>query len=310
MILTVRAAIENEILSKITLLLESKHLYQSVVVDFAKASEDPLGLPKQLRPIVTGGTFPENEDGLIRDYAVKPWRFEPEVHGWEHRFGGLSSIGDSNKLPSLTLRPIKINCDHCDAILPAHNAGFRELLFLTSELTVKQQTETMDSAQIVQIFCFPFQCQSCRGEPIVFMVRREGLKLTVVGRSHFEKVQTPPFIPKQEREYYTDAVIAFRAGRTLAALFYLRTMIEQYFRRVLKISEKLSGDELGDRYAGLLADDFPRRFKSLRTVYEELSVKIHSANKDEQQYHQSLSDIEKHFDLLRHFPLKEATKQQ
>jgi hypothetical protein len=308
MSVTVLEAIEDEILSKITLLLESKHLYQSVVVDFTEASEHPL--LKQPQPVLIGARFPEDKDGLIRDYVIKPWRFEPEIHGWgAHHYRHLPSTGDTDALPSLTLRPIKINCDHCDATLPPHNAGFKELLFLTSQLTLSK-TETIDSGRIVQVFCFPFQCQSCRGEPVVFMVRRRGLKLTVVGRSHFEKVRTPSFIPKQEQEYYSDAVIAFRTGRTLAALFYLRTMIEQYFRRVLEVSEKLSGDELGERYAALLTDDFPRRFKSLRTVYEELSVKIHSANKDEQQYQQSFSDIQKHFDLLQHFPLKEAPRQQ
>jgi hypothetical protein len=315
MTLSTGEAIENEILSKVVSLLESKHLYQSVVVDFSEASRAPLQKGNPPQPILTGSTFPVDPDArgrLIREYVTKPWRFEPEVHGWSGRFGGSHSSlsGKSAELPSLTLRPIRINCDHCDAILPAHNSGFKSLLFPISELTLKEQSEATGSDQIVQVFCFPFQCQACRGEPIVFMVRRIAMKLTVVGRSYFEKVQAPRFIPKQEAEYYSDAIIAFRAGRTLAALFYLRTLIEQYFRRVLAISEKLSGEDLGDRYATLLNDEFPRSSKTLKTVYQELSVKIHSAEKDEQQYQRSLGDIEKHFDLLRHFPLKEAPRKE
>ena len=42
-------------------------------------------------------------------------------------------------------------------------------------------------------------------------------------------------------------------------------------------------------------------------IYEELSIKIHSFDEDEEQFKVSLSDIEKHFRLLQDLPLKETT---
>ena len=50
-----------------------------------------------------------------------------------------------------------------------------------------------------------------------------------------EQVILPSFIPKHEKHLFRDAVIAYQAGKFLAAVFYLRTFIEQFARRVAGI---------------------------------------------------------------------------
>lgn len=200
------------------------------------------------------------------------------------------------------LNTIAIDCTHCDATRPPHNSGFKGQKVHFEDLCweIKRKGKTVKC----QTFMFPYQCQACKGEPLVFLVRREGMKLTLVGRNHFELPNVPKTIPKEETKFLGEATIAFNTGSPLAGLFLLRTTVEQYMRRVTGITEKLSGDDLADRYATLLADDFPKsRYPSLKSVYDELSACIHAADANEAQFLKSRADIEKHFDLLKHFPL-------
>jgi hypothetical protein len=86
------------------------------------------------------------------------------------------------------------------------------------------------SSVAVQIFFLAYECQSCKSFPEVFMIRREKMKLTPSGRTPIEKVEIPKFIPKAQREFFSDAIIAFNSGQILAGKFLLRTFVEQYVR--------------------------------------------------------------------------------
>jgi hypothetical protein len=175
----------------------------------------------------------------------------------------------------------------------AHNPVFLENNYDPYQIHPAQQNKA------IQIFAFPYQCQNCKKEPLVFMVRREGLKLIIVGRSRFEKPQIPTYIPKQEIAFFRDSIISFQTGRTLAAIFYLRTFLEQYLRRATKADGKTSGEKLADKYLKTLPEDFPSRFKNIREIYEKLSDCIHSAANDDKAYEQSKSAVEQHFRVLQ-----------
>jgi len=126
-----------------------------------------------------------------------------------------------------------------------------------------------------------------------------------VGRNHIEDIEIPKYLPKNESKYYRDAVIAYNTGNILAGLFYLRTLIEQYMRRITNNTDKkITGEDLADEYAKLLDDEFPKKFKTLKKIYEELCVPLHGAQDDSEQFEKSNQDILKHFDALRLFPLK------
>ena len=152
------------------------------------------------------------------------------------------------------------------------------------------------------IYVLTYQCQSCLSEPITFLIKYFNNKITICGRSQFEKVKNPKYIPDQEESYYSNAIIAFNAGRTLAALYYLRAFVEHYLRRILNKWTKVTGEDLANEYSKLLPNDFPKRFTSLKKVYEELSVKLHSFDEDKKQFSKSLEDIKKHFRLLIEYP--------
>jgi hypothetical protein len=155
-----------------------------------------------------------------------------------------------------------------------------------------------------QVFVLTYQCQSCKGEPLVFEVRREQTKLTLCGRSIIESLPVPKSLPKPVAKFYADAHIAHNAGQTLAGLFLLRTFIEQFWRQLaergaIKVSNnksQLHADELGTAYNASLPADFKVRFPSLSKIYEEISDRLHTATADGELFAKATSDIIEHFD--------------
>jgi hypothetical protein len=212
-------------------------------------------------------------------------------------------LGDRKApLPCFRIPTIRMACNFCDGVRLAHNSGFRDEKTLVYGVVVGN-----DKGQLCQVFTFPFQCQNCpkgQGEPIFYLVRREGLKFTITGRSHFAEVDIPKSFPKEESRYFRGAIIGHTAGQTLAALFLLRVFVEQYMRRVTRTTDRIRGEELVDKYSLLLPADFPPKFNSLKRVYEELSERLHSADASAEQFDSSRKDIEDHFDMLKLLPLR------
>jgi hypothetical protein len=123
-----------------------------------------------------------------------------------------------------------------------------------------------------QLLFLVFQCQRCKSDPEGFLVRRDGHSLYLEGRSPIEHVNIPAYIPKKESRLFSDAVIAFNAGKILAGLFYLRSFIEQFARRQTNLEGRIAGDEIMESYGKLLPEDLRARIPSLRECYEKLSV--------------------------------------
>ena len=305
-------ALKTEIEGRIKELLETKHLYQSVRVDdsvvaqsLAQIENDP-NVIKEIRES-SRGSYDERAT-IVSNHKQSMFLASRRILDEEWPF--ITEHCDTQVKPDLPgratpflLPTISVTCEKCDAVIPPHNSGFRGQKINSDAVT--SVTEKSGERVLQQTFMFPYQCQACKGEPLVFLVRREGLKLTLVGRNHFEVPQVPKTIPKEETNYFGDAVVAFNTGSALAGLFLLRTTIEQYMRRVLDTREKLTGDVLADQYAQRLAADFPKeRYPSLKTIYDELSACLHAADANETQFVKARTDIEKHFALLEHFPLK------
>jgi hypothetical protein len=132
------------------------------------------------------------------------------------------------------------------------------------------------------------------------MVKRNGLKLTLTGRSEIEQVKAPTYIPEKQRKFYREAVIAYNCSKTLAGLFFLRTLIEQYMRLKIGAAADLRGDELGQKYNEILPDDFKSRFPSLPKSYSVLSEAIHQVREDD-----DLFERERHY-ICKHLEAKDV----
>ena len=155
----------------------------------------------------------------------------------------------------------------------------------------------------VQVICFVYACQSCKGVPEVFLVRREGLRLRLDGRSPIEQVTVPSVIPKDSRKYYSDAVLAEQSGQTLAGLFYLRVLVEQY---ACGLHEGHQVDQALELYSESLPADFKERFPSLKNLYSVLSQATHTADGDPKVFARVQRELDEHFDARRLFKLNQS----
>ncbi len=127
-----------------------------------------------------------------------------------------------------------------------------------------------------QLFFIAYQCQHCHSAPEGFLLRRNGWRFSLDGRSPMEVTEVPRFIPKKEQNLYRDVLVARHGGKNLAAVFYLRTFIEQFARRItgIGIRDRRSGDEIMDEYARILpaklCDQRQRRATLVRQLREKL----------------------------------------
>lgn len=101
----------------------------------------------------------------------------------------------------------------------------------------------------------------------------------------------PIYIPKPEQPLYRDAVIAIHAGKTLAALFYLRTFIEQFARRQTLPKGRLTGDELMNAYIETLPKEHRDHMPSLGEWYGKLSEALHAAREDAELFEKGNIEI-------------------
>lgn len=192
---------------------------------------------------------------------------------------------------------VKLYCTACSRLEPFNVTSASD--FLAGE---PMQTRFNERAERVQVFVLSFTCQSCKGPPEVFLVRRQGTKLTLSGRAPMEHVPVPSVIPKSIAKYYSSATIGYQSGQTLAGLFLLRTLIEQWIR-YSGAPEGYKADAALDWYMSHLPQDFKARFASLRDLYGGLSDAIHSAAEDEPLFNRTRSLIEEHFKAIKLFQL-------
>ena len=134
----------------------------------------------------------------------------------------------------------------------------------------------------------------------MFLVKRDGTDLIIEGRSPIEHIELPAFIPKEEKHWFRDAVVAFQTGKVLAALFYLRTFVEQVARRMTgTLGDRKTGDEILSAYADTIPPNLRDTMPSLRECYDNLSAALHGAKEDSKLFEQTREMIEEHFDIRR-----------
>lgn len=287
------SAIENAFL----LLLENKHLYQSVEIATSgfsgfidRESKKELALRSMIAPGRSGGMPFKSREQILEDCKTNAEENLRTRH-YQMRFGNNPVQASSIVISVPTIKAICQN-PGCGGLWP-HNACPDPSFFIPSTQIV---------SGLRQIFVLQYQCQTCKKEPISFLVKRDGLKLTLTGRSPMEAIEIPRFLPKHVRKFYRGALLAFNCGAVLPGIFMLRTMIEQHMRVTVNAGEnKMTGDELTEAYAETIHPDFVRRFQSLKPVYSSLSETIHAAVDDNPE----LFDCER-LKILAHFEAKEA----
>jgi hypothetical protein len=112
-------------------------------------------------------------------------------------------IGGSNVeiTVSISITPpwIRSYCHKCDQKEPYN--------FVNSTNTIHEFTNNHPT---IQVFALAYECQGCKDVPEVFLIRREGTKLTLGGRSPIEEIILAPQIPKSNKKYISDATLVIK----------------------------------------------------------------------------------------------------
>lgn len=288
-------SISKEASRALKALLETKHIYQSVVIE-----ADPIIAAWRKKAESFGATIGPDDLGFETQHFVLG---EGQLHIVEH--SGVET-------PALTLsvQNPKLFCAECGS-----GEVFKPLWYrnLASELNHPVAYPLAGRSQSLgeqfpgfELIFIALQCQLCCGKPDAFIVRKKGWRLILEGRSPMEHVEVPSFVPKPERNLFRDALIASHGGKILAALFYLRVFIEQFARRVLNETGRRYGAELMEEYGKTLPDDKRSLMPSLREWYEKLSEPIHTATDDSARFEEALAAIQKHFEIRKVFDIPEG----
>lgn len=262
-------------------LLEDKHLYQNVKIDLEAIEAETIGR-----------TFPDRQEGmkrLLEMYVASRWTLQqprmPDVPP-------IGSFPSGEHVPEITLPTIKAFCGVCDRTEPYNLVSAKDL---TTSLS---STVNLTAKGTLQVFVVAYVCQSCKSAPEFLMIRREGIKLSLVGRTPMGHVETPSCIPASHKKFYVGAAVASRAGQILPALFMLRTFIEQFAASQVNVAG-LRADEILDRYMAMLPTPVRAHFASPREIYARLSDAIHQAREDSGLYESAIAQITEHFDARR-----------
>jgi hypothetical protein len=266
-------------------LLEARHLYQ-------KVSIPADSIIKEVRATTLDAR-------LLFDRAVEPFlkNFRFMLSNAIVRTADDETV---TTYPTLVVSNVKIFCSHCHSREAFAPIWYRDLVNDLAKPVARGSGPVFDSLpRGYQLFWLAYQCQVCNRSPEAFMVRRKDWDLFHEGRSPIEFIEIPSFLPKEEREYFRDAVIAHNSGKTLAGLFYLRTFIEQFARRKTAAKGRLTGDQILDNYNKTIPEKQRDEIPSLRDWYEKLSEALHEAKSDEALFDEAKSEIERHFDFRR-----------
>lgn len=276
-------------------LLSDKHLYQSVRIN--------VDFVEEIAPIAAvSGPFRVNQANLPAlinklkgqgSSLFESCEWVPDVHEVPAFFG--MDLEYHGKMVPIQLPTILTECHTCKTRWP-----FNPVPNGSSTQAGKSQNGN-------QWFLFSYECQTCKGEPVRFLVRRQKQKLTLCGRDPMEPITVPDVIPRDQRDRFGNAIIAYQSGQILSAIFGLRVFIEQHWRSIDAVSTEIAGiprptgDEMGAAYKTTLPDELKKQFPTLCECYDELSKAMHLADESPEVYERVYKQIVLHFRALQLF---------
>ncbi|HEY4304746.1 MAG TPA: hypothetical protein VGM82_09775 [Gemmatimonadaceae bacterium] len=295
---TLVSELGKEFSAALKTLLEEKHLYQSVSVDpvpLVQRMRDRLPEVDQRRLAAMGGT------------GIEAFRFilsnEP--------LDAVGREGHRSALPIILVENLKLFCAACES-----REVFAPVWFKDVEEDIHRARPIFPGGGSApsqpppcptQVFGIGFRCQLCKGDLTTFFVRRSRWKLVLEGRSPIEHIELPKHMPKVEAHLFRDALVAAHAGKGLAALFYLRTFIEQFARRQTNLRGKETGEAIMSAYSKLLPEKQRDMMPSFAEWYDKLSGALHSAQDDASLFESARTEIERHFEIRKVFSISDGS---
>ena len=278
-------------------LLENKHLYQSVSINPAEILKQQLAQENQpnLKKILS--------DWSTQELPKLPFRLSQQPQ--QQVFAVPRGATQRETVLTLALLNPSLFCRKCGRRQAYAPVVCSDVVTEVRRMIASGEPKPATIPDGFQMFLLVYQCQQCWGALEGFLIRREAWTLGLHGRSPIEFVEIPTYIPKLESVFYRDAIIAFSSGKILAALYYLRTFIEQFARRLTGRTGRVAGDEILDEYNKTLPSPTKDQMPSLREWYDKLSDALHSAREDAELFEKAKTEIDRHFDIRRVFKMSE-----
>jgi hypothetical protein len=253
------------------------------------------------REVAIGGIVDEAiataEDGVSRERlrtdleSMVNGSWDPKEH---HIFGNHSPVRDMprsrrSRQISFNLPTIETWCDTCGK--EVHGPAGCQVIFDQS------MADEYDPGK--QIYAFSYQCHKCKAAPLVFLVRRNRLKLQLTGRSSPFFGPVPSEIPKPLRSIYRDALASVACGDVSAGIYHLRTLVEHQMKSScgLELGARIDGVELCEKYNASI-DPVVSQRASLTSVFNSMSAKLHGRDGIDADFEQALQLITNHFGLV------------
>ena len=168
---------------------------------------------------------------------------------------------DKQLIRCLVVGNVKLFCTKCggrEAFRPIWLVDVTKQMIASGEEKVDKANAEV-TFHLLQLFILVFQCQRCEGVPDAFFIKLDGMNLILEGRSPIEHVEIHSTIPKKEAKWIRDALVAYQSGKTLAGLFYLRTFVEQFARR---LTGRLDIKETGDTILSAYSETLPPKVRT------------------------------------------------
>jgi hypothetical protein len=252
-------------------LVATKHLYQYIEMDADEITKSHHDNTRQ--NAMAAGLNPPR---------FSPWKPLPLQIKYDH---------PANEFPPIKAR---LFCGRCAQKEPHVNSGKVDRYGPVEELADLPHWEAAFDFRIT------FVCLGCNANLTSFLIRKTGRRLMLCGRSPIEDVQIPKDVPKSVAKYLKLARVAYNSGATLAAIMYLRTLIEQWLKALGYPGHPShrAADAL-EWYMLTLPVSFKGTFPSLSDGYSKLSDALHTATEDKQLFELWATNLEQHFEARR-----------
>lgn len=270
----------------LALLFSSRGLYQKVEV-----SLDPI--QNYLDSVRSG-----NAKAILAEFSKRPWvPVSSDAPDMDRKralfFCGIvdGELSDPNDLRPLAfpLPAVKLPCAKCRG---DQSFTSKTVLWWDGLTGVYPRLGERTS----QIFCLTYQCVHCSDSPITFLVRREGLRLLLCGRSERLRVRVPDAIPRDLRPIVADALSAANESDVFAGFYHLRTFCEHYMKQCLGMPSdaRITVEELGKQYNDGLDPRMTSSMPSIKSICERASRFMHERSGTREQFSAMLEEVEGH----------------
>lgn len=292
--LNIASLFSDQVESGMKELLEKKHLYQRISVKWPDPEVVELKGSRAGRGYVDVDWIVFTEDS-----KTLPWVVANDVFRRNYLLSNPAEliIASPIFIPIVPLT-IKIYCHKCEEMDPFNIVDGLDVF---SDVQRYGHFTNIGGRADQQIFVLKYQCQNCKTRPVVFLIQRDGLKISLTGREPMEMVLVPKFIPKEVEKYYSGAMIAYNSGQILPAKFMFRVFLEQYVRSLSKTPKSEDIEGLFMEYKSNIPNDFKQRFPSLDSIYQNLSDHIHAADETPEMVMQVKEKIDLHFESKKIF---------